>query len=84
MLAFPIKLNLWKDVGNTIFPHGTQRKPPLKTAINSTMKATVSAGYGTLNYFAVSLKNGGELLPPWNYITTALPVIGAVNYAVNA
>ena len=21
MYAFPIKLNLWKDVGNTIFPH---------------------------------------------------------------
>ena len=48
------------------------------------MKATVSAGYGTLNYFAVSLKNGGELLLPWDYIATALPVFGAVDYAVNA
>ena len=26
---FPIKLNLWKDVGNTIFPHGIINFPKI-------------------------------------------------------
>ena len=29
MYAFPIKLNLWKDVGNTIFPHGIINFPKI-------------------------------------------------------
>ena len=29
MYAFPIKLNLWKDVGNTIFPRGIINFPKI-------------------------------------------------------
>ena len=29
MYAFPIKLNLWKDVENTIFPHGIINFPKI-------------------------------------------------------
>ena len=40
MYAFPIKLNLWKDVGNTIFPHGIINFPKIwKDDVYSTFQS---------------------------------------------
>ena len=70
MYAFPIKLNLWKDVGNTIFPHDFINFPMFwKYDVSFTFQSLETARFQYLSNLEM---NGNALLEIYTKLWKAI------------